>query len=125
VGTLFLLVEDDELETCLVPGLPAIMAAGSPELIRFPIRDPTTPLDPLAYRTAVVGLLGRVRAGQFVAIACRGGIDRSGMTAACLLREIGLDVDSAIRRTQAARHRSIAREDQRALVRSWPPTEPA
>ncbi len=123
VDALFLLVEDHELDWCRVAELPLVMTAGVPELIRFPVHDPETPLDPLAYRRAVVDLVDRIRDGGFVAIACRGGVDRSGMTAACLYREIGLGFDEAIRRTQAARHGSITRETEQALVRAWPPTE--
>jgi protein-tyrosine phosphatase len=62
-----------------------------------------------------------VRSGQFVAIACRGGIDRSGMSAACLYRELGLDYDEAIRRTQAGRHNSIRERHQQAVVQGWRP----
>ena len=95
------------------------MAADGPELVRFPVHDPCTPLDPVAYRAAVVDLIERIRGGQFVAIACRGGIDRSGMTAACLYREIGLDYDETIRRTQAARKGSITIPVQQEFVRDW------
>ena len=101
VDALFLLVEDSELESCLVTELPAVMAETGPELIRYPIRDPRIPTDDAAFRAAVLDLIERIRRGQFVAIACRGGIDRSGMTAACLLREVGIDADEAIRRVQA------------------------
>ena len=121
VDLLFLLVEDKELDFCFVPELPDVMAADGPELIRFPIRDPRIPTDPLAYRAAVVDLVERIRGGQFVAIACRGGIDRSGMTAACLYREVGLDYDEAIRRTQAARTGSITISEQQGIVRAWLP----
>ena len=121
VEALLLLVEDSELDACLVPELPAVMAAGGPELLRFPIPDPHVPSDPAAYRTVILDLADRVRAGRFVAIACRGGIDRSGMTAACLYREAGLGFDEAIRRTQSARRGSITIPEQRALVRAWPP----
>ena len=41
------------------------------------------------------------------------------MTAACLYREIGLDFDEAIRRTQAARKGSITIPEQQAFVRGW------
>jgi O-acetyl-ADP-ribose deacetylase (regulator of RNase III)/protein-tyrosine phosphatase len=120
VDALFLLVEDSELDMCRVPELPEVMAADGPELIRFPIRDPRTPTDDAAYRAAVVDLFERIRGGQFVAIACRGGVDRSGMTAACLYRELGLDFDEAIRRTQSARKGSITILEQQAVVRAWP-----
>lgn len=92
-----------------------------PELIRFPIHDPRTPTDGPAYRAAVVDLVERIRAGKFVAIACRGGLDRSGMTAACLYREVGLDAREAIARTQSGRHNSITIAKQQAFVGAWPP----
>ena len=42
VDALFLLVEDSELDRCLVPELPDVMAADGPELVRFPIRTRRT-----------------------------------------------------------------------------------
>jgi O-acetyl-ADP-ribose deacetylase (regulator of RNase III)/protein-tyrosine phosphatase len=120
VDALFLLVEDSELDDCLVSELPAVMASDGPELIRFPIRDPRTPTDEVAYRAAVVDLLDRIRRGKFIAIACRGGIDRSGMTASCLLRDAGLTSDQAIGRVQATRASSITIREQQDYVRAWP-----
>jgi protein-tyrosine phosphatase len=96
------------------------MAADGPELVRFPVRDGHTPADPLAYRAAVADLVQRIRGGQFVAIACRGGLDRSGMTAACVYRELELGFGEAIRRTQAARTGSITHREQQSVVRAWP-----
>ena len=119
VDALFLLVEDSELDDCRVPELPAVMAADGPELIRFPIQDPRTPTDGDAYRAAIIDLVERIRRGQFAVITCRGGIDRSGMTAACLYRELGLDFEEAIRRTQAARKGSITIPEQQDFVRDW------
>jgi len=55
-----------------------------------------------------------------VAIACRGGLDRSGMTAACLYRELGLGADDAIARVQAARPHTITIPEQQDFVRAWP-----
>ena len=120
VDALFLLVEDSELESCLVGELPAVMAKTGPELIRFPVRDPRIPTDDIAFRAAVLDLIERVRRGRTIAIACRGGIDRSGLTAACLLREVGLGADEAIWRVQAARRGSITLPEQQAYVRAWP-----
>lgn len=125
VDTLFLLVEDDELASCLVADLPRVMAAEGPELVRFPVHDPRTPVGrEREYRAAVRDLVARVGAGRFVAIACLGGMDRSGMTAACLYREIGLDADEAIRRVQAARHNAITIREQQEFVRDWPRDDP-
>ena len=61
-----------------MPELPEVIPAAGIELARFPIRDPRVPTDDAAFRAAVEGLVGRLSAGRSVAIACRGGIDRSG-----------------------------------------------
>lgn len=89
------------------------------EVVRFPIVDPRTPTDPVAFVQVIAALLGRVRQGEFVAIACRGGLDRSGLAAACLLREAGLDADTAITRVHTARRRSLTLTEQQAFVRAW------
>jgi len=82
--------------------------------------EPThIPDDLEGYRACVRSLADRIRAGKFVVIACRGGIDRTGMTAACLLREAGLEFEDAIARVQAARPHTITLPDQQAIVRDW------
>jgi ADP-ribosylglycohydrolase len=121
VDALFLLVEDAELDWCLVPELPEVMAEVGPELVRYPVRDPRIPTDAVAFRAALQELLGRAQRGQFIAIACRGGIDRSGMAAGCLLREAGLEADDAIDRVHAARTGSLTLGEQLDYVRAWPP----
>ena len=122
VDCLFLLVEDSELAFTHVPELPEVMEVLGPRLVRYPIRDPRTPRDGVAFREAVLELMERVREGQFVAIACRGGMDRSGMTAACIYRELGLSAEAAIARVQANRSNTITLRDQQDFVRNWPPT---
>jgi protein-tyrosine phosphatase len=107
VDVLFLLVEDEELAWCRVPELPEVIPGAGIELVRFPIRDPRVPTDDAAFRAAVGDLVGRLRAGRSVAIACRGGIDRSGMAAACVLVSAGLGTADAIARVHAGRHGSL------------------
>jgi len=119
VDVLFLLVEDEELAWCRVPELPEVIPASGLELVRFPIRDPRVPTDDAAFRTAVEDLVARLRAGGSVAIACRGGIDRSGMAAACVLVSAGLGRADAIARVHAARHRSLTYPEQLAYVQAW------
>jgi ADP-ribosylglycohydrolase/protein-tyrosine phosphatase len=121
VDALFLLVEDVELDWCLLPDLPDALGAAGVELIRFPIRDPHTPTraqDP-GFHAAIGTLTARLAAGGTIAVACRGGVDRSGMTAACLLVEAGLDAETAIDRVHAGRKGSLKYDDQQAYVRSW------
>jgi protein-tyrosine phosphatase len=115
--------EDSELEKCRVTDITGVLPTHDVELERFPIEDPRTPTDGAAFREIIAGLLQRVRQGAFLAIACRGGLDRSGLAAACLLREAGLDADSAIERVHAARKRTLTIQEQQAFVRAWPPRE--
>ena len=118
---LYLLNEDKELAFCLVPEIEAVFrAAGTPVLVRHPIPDPQVPPDDRAYAAMVREIVERVRAGESVAIACRGGMDRSGMTASCVLVEAGMPPESAMDRVQASRRNTITKEDQRAYVRTWP-----
>jgi hypothetical protein len=121
VDALLLLVEDHELERCRVTGIADAFHAHGVELVRFPIRDPLLPADGAAYRACLASLLGRVRRGDSIAIACRGGFDRAGMTAACLLREGGLPAEEAIARVHRARPGSLTLPDQQAYAAAWPP----
>ncbi len=120
VDVVLLHVEDKELDRCRVPDLADVLDAHAVELIRFPIADPQVPTDDHAYRALLVQLSTRVRSGQTLAIACRGGLDRTGMTAACLLREAGLDADTAIERVHSARRHTLTMPDQLRYVRDWP-----
>jgi ADP-ribosylglycohydrolase len=120
VDVLRLLVEDKELDRCRANGVTEVLPERGVELIRHPVRDPEPPYDDAAYRQTLAALAERVRAGATVAIACRAGLDRAGMTAACLLREAGLDADEAIDRVHAARAHTLTMPDQLRYVRSWP-----
>lgn len=120
VDVLLLLVEDAELAACQVTDIAAVMAAAGIELVRYPIRDPHTPTDDAAYRQVIAGLVARMRAGGTVAFACRGGIDRAGMTGACVLVEAGLDAETATDRVHRARRGSLTMFDQLDYVRGWP-----
>jgi protein-tyrosine phosphatase len=120
VDVLLLLVEDHELQRCHVSDVAEVGAEHGIELIRHPVRDPMTPSDDVAYRRTVVAVAGQVREGRTLEIACRGGLDRAGMTSACLLREAGLDADSAIDRVHSARRHTLTMPEQLRYVRDWP-----
>lgn len=122
VDVLLLLVEDKELDRCRTTHVSEVLSEHGIELIRHPIPDPQTPDDDAAYRRTIAALVERVRAGDTAAIACRGGLDRAGMTTACLLREAGLDADAAIDRVHAARDHTLTLPEQLRYVRDWPHT---
>ena len=120
VDLLLLLVEDRELARCRAIGVTDVLPQHGVEVLRHPVRDPETPYDDAAYRRTLAGLSERVRGGDTLAIACRGGLDRSGMTAACLLREAGLDAATAIDRVHAARDHTLTMPEQLRYVKDWP-----
>ena len=83
------------------------MAANGIELLRFPIVDIDVPADPVAFAAFLVQIEDRLRAGRRVAVACKGGLGRTGTTVGCLLRDAGLDADGAVAITRASRSKTI------------------
>ncbi|HZW00119.1 MAG TPA: ADP-ribosylglycohydrolase family protein, partial [Candidatus Deferrimicrobium sp.] len=121
IDLLVLLVEDKELRRCQVTEIGTVLPAHGLDLLRFPIVDPELPDDGTAYRRLVADLVERTRSGARVAIACRGGLDRTGMTAGCLLREAGLPAAVAIERVHSARDHTLSLPHQMRYVADWPP----
>lgn len=122
VDVLLLLVEDHELQRCRATDIAEVLPRHGVELVRHPLVDLEVPKSGCAYRELITELLQRVRAGETLAIACRGGLDRTGMTSACLLRGAGLDADTAIDRVHRARRHTLSLPSQISYVRDWPPT---
>jgi protein-tyrosine phosphatase len=119
VDTFVLLIDDHELDLLRVPNLPAAMADYGIELVRFPIVDVSIPNDAAALRVLLDGIRKRLVDGEHVAVACRGGIGRTGTVAACLLIDGGLDPEAAIALTRRARRGTIETDGQEAFVRAW------
>ncbi len=119
IDTFALLIEDHELDMLGVPDLPRSMADAGIELIRFPIVDVSVPDDREAVRVLLDELRDRLVDGKHVVVACRGGRGRTGIVVACLLIDGGLDPETAITHTRAARPGTIETSRQEAFVRSW------
>ena len=119
VDTLLLLVEDHELEAARVPNIAEAMAGQGIELLRFPIVDMDVTSDRDGLRRTLDDVLSRLQAGKSVAVACRGGLGRTGTVVGCLLRDGGLDGDAAIALTRASRKNTIERDTQERFVRDW------
>ena len=119
VVRLLLLVEDRELRDCRVEDIAAVMAAHGIDLIRRPIPDMGLPPDADDLRATLDALTARIAAGDTIAIACRGGLGRSGTAAACLLVGAGIEPAVAIERVRAARPGAIETPAQEAFVRRW------
>ncbi len=117
--TLLLLVEDIDLDISRAWGtIPALEAAGI-RVIRHPVRDMEVPRDRSAFRATLDDVSGRVRAGERVVVACRGGLGRTGTAVACLLVDGGVDPRDAITRVRAVRPGTVERRAQEEFVRDW------
>jgi len=103
VRWLILLVEDLELRRWGDPQIVSRGAAAGVVIVRHPIPDGGVP----ASMHVMEDILGRIREAQRhakVAIACMGGIGRSGLVAACALVESGWSASDAIALVRRARH---------------------
>lgn len=117
---LLLLVEDHELASCGVPDIAErLQRDHGVHVLRHPIEDMHFPTDTSPFRAVLSDVLARIEAGQTVAVACRGGLGRTGTAAACLLVMAGLTPNDAIALTRRSRHGTIERDTQEAFVRAW------
>jgi len=100
---LLLLVEDAELERWGDRRIVERGAARGVEVLRFPMPDGSPPASVEEMQT----ILDVVRAGRAVgdvAIACMGGVGRTGTVVACALVEAGMDAAAAIGKVRMVRH---------------------
>jgi protein-tyrosine phosphatase len=103
VRALVLLVEDHELERW---GDPAIVERGREvaiDVVRQPIPDGFAPPEAAEMDRLVARILRAREAGD-VAVACMGGVGRTGTVAACALVAAGSSAADAIQRVRAVRH---------------------
>ena len=104
VARLVLLVDDAELARWGDSRIVERAGELGIEVLRHPMPDGGTPADVAGMR-AILSSLAEGRKVGDVAVACMGGVGRSGTVAACALVEAGWLPDDAIRRLRAVRHR--------------------
>lgn len=100
---LVLLVTDAELERW---GDPEIVERGREvgiEVARWPLADGTAPPD-AAWMDRLLASIETARDAGDVAVACMGGVGRTGTVAACALVAAGIGADEAILRVRRLRH---------------------
>jgi protein-tyrosine phosphatase len=103
VRLLVLLVEDQELARW---GDPTIVERGRDSgvtIVRHPIPDGEAP-PTVAEMDAIVGEIVTARKAGDAAVACMGGVGRTGTVAACALVAGGHSAAAAIARVRAVRH---------------------
>ncbi len=119
VERLVLLVEDAELRRWSDPGIVERGAAAGVTVLRHPMPDGHAP----ASIAEMEAILAEVRDGRRVgnvAVACMGGVGRSGTVAACALLGAGMTPDEAIATVRAVRHPSaVETAEQERFVRSF------
>lgn len=84
--------------------------------VSFPIRDRAAPASPAAAAELIATLTRELDAGRSVAIHCRQSVGRSGMIAAALLANAGIEPERAIELVSEARGQTIP---ETAVQRSW------
>jgi protein-tyrosine phosphatase len=103
VERLLLLVEDAELSRWSNPAIVERGAAAGVAILRHPIPDGRPP----ASFGEMGEMLAEIREGRRtgnVAVACMGGVGRSGTVAACALVQGGMSPHDAIATVRAVRH---------------------
>ncbi|HSV34317.1 MAG TPA: tyrosine-protein phosphatase [Ramlibacter sp.] len=70
--------------------------------INVPMRNFGLPEDPLGFRREVAEIARALKDGESVMMHCAAGIGRTGSTAACVLKALGLDTEEALQRVRDA-----------------------
>lgn len=125
VERLILLVEDAELRRWSDPGIVERGQAAGVTVLRHPIPDGRPP-ESTAEMTSILDEIREGRLSANVAVACMGGVGRTGTVAACALLEGGMSPDDAIATVRAVRHpTAVESAEQERFVRVFgaTPTE--
>lgn len=119
VSVLLLLVEDEELERWGDPTIVARALEVGLAVERHPLPDGTAPRTAKEMDDLLAGL-NRARSVGDAAVACMGGVGRTGMVVACALVAAGWTAEAAIRRVRAVRHPTAVETDQQiGFVQSY------
>jgi protein-tyrosine phosphatase len=111
VGRLLLLVEDAELDQWGDADIVRRAAAGDLEVERRPMPDGAAP-GSVEEADAIVAWIRRARRDGDLAVACMGGVGRTGTVAACALIDAGLAPEAAITLVRQIRHPTAVETDE-------------
>lgn len=114
------LIEQHELTMNKIEGLPAAIQEAGMWWKHLPIIDMDIPNQEFENAWAVEGerIRHALRIGERVAIHCCAGLGRTGMIAARILVEFGVEPEQAIRRVRRENRRRIQTKAQSNFVRS-------
>lgn len=116
---LLLLVEDGELDRWGDADIVRRAARRGIAVDRRPIPDGAPPRT-MDEMDEILGSLADARSGGNVAVACMGGVGRTGTVVACALVAAGLEADAAINEVRKIRHPTAVETDaQVEFVRGY------
>ncbi len=121
-GTLVTLLRDYELELLHVPSIGDAAKRIDLDWYHLPIQDVGVPEERFEARweTAGPALKRKLSAGECLVLHCRGGLGRTGLVAARLLIEMGLQPKVAIKQVRRARSGAIeTRKQEEYLLRGF------
>ena len=119
VRLLLLLVEDAELERWGDPRIVERAAAQGIDVDRRPMPDGGPPAS-VSEAESILAAVARGRKHGDVAVACMGGVGRTGTVAACALIASGWDADEAVAEVRRTRHPTAVETDaQVAFVHAF------
>ncbi|HEV2687984.1 MAG TPA: dual specificity protein phosphatase family protein [Bryobacteraceae bacterium] len=119
------LLEPAEAAQLGLAGEAEAVTANDIHFISFPIPDRGVPASVTAAVSLIAEVSDALEAGKHVAIHCRQGIGRSGLIAAGILANAGLDPERAIEVVSSARGQSVPETaDQRLWVQRLPSKPP-
>lgn len=115
------LIEEHEFKMLSVGDLPEMASSLGITWIHLPIRDVSIPDFRFhgLWLSTVCELLDVLMSGKKLLIHCRGGLGRSGLVAALLLIESGVNSREAVGLVRAARPGAIETIQQEAYVRGY------
>lgn len=100
-----------EIEELSISNEAALCKANGIEYRSFPIQDRSTPIDRADFFALVHELTSLVQNDRGVALHCRAGIGRSGLTAACVLLGLGVSASEVFAILSRARRLPVPDTD--------------
>lgn len=118
--TLVTLIEEHEFDEMAVTGLEEGCRANGLEWVHIPIVDGEAPDERFRAAWHAIGpsIRSKLESGRSIVIHCKGGLGRTGMLAAALLQEAGMDSARAIALVRQARPGAIETSVQEEYLAS-------